>query len=64
VDTFLEKGFTYFDTAYVYHGYRSEDAVRESLVKRHHRDEFELAGLNETLFHIEIVGNTFGRPVK
>ena len=43
VDTFLEKGFTYFDTAYVYHGYRSEEAVRESLVKRHHRDEFELA---------------------
>jgi len=43
VDTFLEKGFTYFDTAYVYHGYRSEDAVRESLVKRHHRDEFQLA---------------------
>ncbi|MEN6462441.1 MAG: aldo/keto reductase [Syntrophomonas sp.] len=43
VDTFLEQGFTYFDTAYVYHGYRSEDAVRESLVKRHRRDEFELA---------------------
>ncbi|WP_434512560.1 aldo/keto reductase [Desulfitobacterium sp. AusDCA] len=43
VDTFLEKGFTYFDTAYVYHGYRSEDAVRESLVKRHQRNEFELA---------------------
>lgn len=43
VDTFLEKGFTYFDTAYVYHAYRSEDAVRESLVKRHRRDEFELA---------------------
>ncbi|MDA8221635.1 aldo/keto reductase [Desulfosporosinus sp.] len=43
VDTFLEKGFTYFDTAYVYHGYRSEEAVRESLVKRHHRDKFKLA---------------------
>ncbi|SPF46963.1 Aldo/keto reductase [Candidatus Desulfosporosinus infrequens] len=43
VDTFLEKGFTYFDTAYVYHGYRSEEAVRESLVKRHHRDDFKLA---------------------
>lgn len=43
VDTFLEKGFTYFDTAYVYHTYRSEDAVRESLVKRHRRNEFELA---------------------
>lgn len=43
VDTFLEKGFTYFDTAYVYHSYRSEDAVRKSLVKRHRRDEFKLA---------------------
>ena len=43
VDTFLEKGFSYFDTAYTYHGYRAEDAVRESLVKRHHRDEFKLA---------------------
>ena len=43
VDTFLEKGFTYFDTAYTYHGYRAEDAVRESLVKRHNRDEFMLA---------------------
>ncbi|KUO74287.1 MAG: Fe-S oxidoreductase [Desulfosporosinus sp. BRH_c37] len=43
VDTFLEKGFTYFDTAYVYHGYRSEEVVRESLVKRYRRDEFELA---------------------
>ncbi len=43
VDAFLEKGFTYFDTAYVYHGYRSEEAVRESLVKRHRREEFELA---------------------
>lgn len=43
VDTFLEKGFTYFDTAYTYHGYRAEEAVRESLVKRHHRDEFKLA---------------------
>lgn len=43
VDTFLEKGFTYFDTAYTYHGYRSEEAVRESLVKRHRRDEFRLA---------------------
>jgi len=43
VDIFLEKGFTYFDTAYVYHGYRSEEAVRESLVKRHPRDTFKLA---------------------
>lgn len=43
VDTFLEKGFTYFDTAYTYHGFKSEGAVREALVKRHNRDEFTLA---------------------
>ena len=40
VDTFLERGFTYFDTAYMYHGYQSEIAVREALVKRHPRDSY------------------------
>ena len=29
MDVFLEKGFTYFDTAYTYHGYRAEEAVGE-----------------------------------
>ncbi len=43
VDTFLERGFTYFDTAYTYHGFKSEEAVREALVKRHNRGEFALA---------------------
>lgn len=43
VDTFIERGFTYFDTAYVYHNYKSEEAIREALVKRHKRDEFTLA---------------------
>ncbi|SDI15676.1 aldo/keto reductase [Desulfosporosinus hippei] len=43
VDTFIERGFTYFDTAYVYHGYLSEKVMREALVKRHHRDSFALA---------------------
>lgn len=42
VDTFLERGFTYFDTAYMYHDYQSEIAVREALVKRHPRDHFTL----------------------
>lgn len=42
VDTFLERGFTYFDTAYTYHGSKSEVAMREALVKRHNRDEFAL----------------------
>ena len=32
-DMFLDAGFTYFDTAYVYPG--SEEAVRKALVSRH-----------------------------
>jgi len=43
VDTFLERGFTYFDTAYMYHAFKSEIAIRESLVKRHDRDSYTLA---------------------
>lgn len=34
VDTFLERGFTYFDTAWMYMGYESEIALRKSLVER------------------------------
>ena len=43
VDLFLERGFTYFDTSYVYHNGASETAIREALVKRHPRDSFLLA---------------------
>ncbi|MDP4180175.1 MAG: aldo/keto reductase [Bacillota bacterium] len=43
VDTFLERGFTYFDTAYMYHAFKSELAIRDSLVKRYKRDRFTLA---------------------
>jgi len=43
VDIFLERGFTYFDTAFTYHGFKSEEAMREALVKRHDRNEFTLA---------------------
>lgn len=43
VDAFLERGFTYFDTAYMYHLHQSEIALREALVKRHDRDTFTLA---------------------
>ena len=42
VDTFLERGFTYFDTAYMYHNFKSEIALREALVKRHPRDSLQL----------------------
>ena len=40
-DLFLEAGFTYFDTAYVYLG--SEAAARKALTERHPRESFTLA---------------------
>ena len=43
VDAYLDAGFTYFDTAYVYHGGNSEKTVKEAIVKRHTRDSFTLA---------------------
>ena len=39
-DMFLEAGFTYFDTAYVYLG--SEAAAKKALVDRHPRDSYTL----------------------
>ena len=42
-DAFLAQGFTYFDTAYTYHGYHGEEAVRKALVERYPRDRFRLA---------------------
>ena len=43
VDTFMERGFTYFDTAYMYHKYESERAVKKALVDRWPRDRYVLA---------------------
>ena len=43
VDFFISEGFTYFDTAWMYCGFKSEDAAGEALVSRHKRDEFTLA---------------------
>lgn len=40
VDLYLSKGFTYFDTAYPYHGGKSEEAFREAVVKRYPRESF------------------------
>lgn len=50
VDTFLERGFTYFDTAYMYHDFQSERAIGEALVKRHPRDSFTLTSKLPTMF--------------
>lgn len=43
VDAFLDRGFTYFDTAFMYHGGESEAIVREAVVRRHPRDSFTIA---------------------
>lgn len=40
-DMFLDAGFTYFDTAFVYPG--SEAAIRKALVERYPRDRYTLA---------------------
>ena len=42
-DEYLSRGYTYFDTAYVYHNYEGEKAVRKALVERHDRKAFEIA---------------------
>jgi len=39
-DAFIAAGGRYFDTAYVYHGGKSETAFREAVVKRYPRDAF------------------------
>ena len=41
VDLFMEAGFTYFDTAYIYIG--SEAAIKKALVDRYPRESYTLA---------------------
>lgn len=43
VDAFLEAGYTYFDTSFVYHDGKSEEATRKALVERHPRDSYTVA---------------------
>jgi len=43
VDLYLEKGFTYFDTAYGYHLGKSETAIKKVLTQRYPRESFVLA---------------------
>ncbi|MGN1388416.1 MAG: aldo/keto reductase, partial [Bulleidia sp.] len=42
IDRFIAKGFTYFDTSYVYHNGNSEKVLKDSLVKRYPRDSFTI----------------------
>ena len=42
-DLYMQAGMNYFDTAYVYHGGHSEEAVKEALAKRYPRESFMVA---------------------
>ncbi len=42
-DKYLEMGFTYFDTAYMYHDGASERMLKEAVVDRHPRESFLVA---------------------
>lgn len=43
VDLFIQRGYTYFDTAWMYCDFQSENAAKEALVSRYPRDSFTLA---------------------
>lgn len=43
VDAFMDAGFNYFDTAYVYHDGIGEDAFKKCVVERYPRDSFRIA---------------------
>ena len=51
VDVFMERGFTYFDTAWNYHKFSSENAIKAALVDRYPRDSFTLT----TKLHVAFV---------
>lgn len=51
VDTFLENGFNYFDTAHGYLGGKSEKALKDCLTSRYPRDSYILTNkLTNTFF--------------
>ncbi|MCQ2422499.1 MAG: aldo/keto reductase [Lachnospiraceae bacterium] len=43
VDCYMEHGYNYFDTAYVYHGGESEKVVKKALTERYPREAFTVA---------------------
>ena len=43
VDLFMSKGFTYFDTAWMYNGFASENIAKEALTNRYPRESYTLA---------------------
>ena len=52
-DTYLAAGYTYFDTAYFYHEGKSEEVLRELVVKRYPREAFTLTDKLPNLAKLE-----------
>ncbi|MCL2396704.1 MAG: aldo/keto reductase [Defluviitaleaceae bacterium] len=42
VDAYVEAGFNYFDTAYFYHGGKSEETLKEAVTKRYPRESYTI----------------------
>lgn len=57
VDTFMERGFTYFDTAHPYHQNCSERALKTALVDRYPRNDYILA--DKLPIHMMPAGATY-----
>jgi predicted aldo/keto reductase-like oxidoreductase len=54
IDTFIERGFNYFDTAHGYHNGLSETALRRCLTSRYPRESYLLTNkLSSTYFKTE-----------
>ena len=54
VDEYMSAGFEYFDTAWVYCGFNSENILRQALVERYPRESFKIA----TKLHAGFINNT------
>ncbi len=54
VDSFLAQGFTYFDTAYMYHDFKSENVLKEVLIDRHPREKYLVASKLPSMFLKEV----------
>ena len=50
IDTFMENGFNYFDTAHGYLDGKSEIALKECLTKRYPREDYILVNKLTTVF--------------
>ncbi|MBR4200029.1 MAG: aldo/keto reductase [Oscillospiraceae bacterium] len=50
VDAYLDAGFTYFDTAYMYHNGKSEEMLRKAVVERYPRERLFIADKLPTMF--------------